>query len=254
MTKLADMTFSDLAAILSILDNEKTVAQFKVPDNALVDVPLIIDNVAGKGAGGDHASARHDSLGLILKRSPILAALVLLSACASDSADLRVPALTVPTPISSAVPIAPWAGSPVAAPTSLGDLAADWYNFFYADIKCPLLAPTATAEDIGATGPPDGPDVGTAGGGPFIRWPGDGAPTLFVVPAPLTIGDPELEPFYAESVEPLVYADGSEERTPGDGSSLILLPGVGCGYVFTSPEAHAQTQNFFQSLRVIAAP
>lgn len=65
-------------------------------------------------------------------------------------------------------------------------------------------------------------------------------------PPPLTTGPDS---------EPIVYADGSQEYIASDGlSSLILLPGVACGYNFTWPDAHVNSQNFITSLRVISAP
>jgi hypothetical protein len=160
-------------------------------------------------------------------------------------------ALTVPVP---RLPVAAWSGSSVPPTPDLGDLPSDWYEYYAKDTGCPLLAPTAAPGDFGANGPPNSPQVGTAGGGPFITWPGDGTPTMYVVPPPLTIGDANLDRFYAASVVPIIYADGSQERLTGDGSTLILLPGIGCGYIVTSPDVHVYTQNFFNSLRIITAP
>ena len=95
-------------------------------------------------------------------------------------------------------------------PAVLGELPSFWYDFAKGT-GCPLLAPIAALEDFGATGPPV-TQVGTAGGGPFTTWPGDGTPTMFVVMPPLTIGDPELEPFFA-TVRKLLISQGITQPT-----------------------------------------
>ncbi|MEI8240776.1 MAG: hypothetical protein WCI22_15290 [Actinomycetota bacterium] len=92
--------------------------------------------------------------------------------------------------------------------------------------------------------------VGSAASGPFIDWPGDDAPSLYVVDE-LIKGDSTIDPFYSATAAVVTYADGSQERLPGDGSILVLLPGVKCGYVFTTPIVHVDWDNFFHSLRIV---
>lgn len=77
---------------------------------------------------------------------------------------------------------------------------------------------------------------------------------MTIILPPLTVGDSMLEPFYSATTDIQPYSDGSEERIPGDGSYMILLPGVECAYIFTPAFVHLYSDNFFYSLRTVAAP
>ena len=183
----------------------------------------------------------------------IAASFVLVSACGDDTtASSRSNSLgTVPSPQD---PVAPWAVPPVKAPADLGGLPRAWYSNFESGSGCPLLAPTARPADIGASGPPLDPEMGNASDGPFIQWPGEDAPSMVIVLPPLLTSDPELATYYADGVQVVHYQDESEERLPGDGTSLVVLPGVKCAYQFTPSRVHLFTSNFFSSLRIIERP
>lgn len=149
---------------------------------------------------------------------------------------------------------APWAGDPVAAPVALGTTVDDWYSRYGDDSGCPLLAPTMEFADIGASGPPVIVTSPSRQGPVLLEWPGTSTGSIAIVLPPLIDGDPMLAPFFDGDEEVMTYADGSEERLPGDGTSLVRLPGIPCVYLVTSPEVRLYSDNFYFSLRLIAAP
>lgn len=157
---------------------------------------------------------------------------------------------TVPIPQPSVLD-APWAGNPVAPTAGLANLAVWWQDWIVPGSGCPLLAPIAQPVDFGATGPADTPRIGSAGGGPWISWPGATPPSIQVHEPPLSID--ELSAYYGPSATVITYTDGSEERLIGDGRSLVLLPGVPCAYeIDGAMSAMVEIGNFRAALRLIA--